>query len=71
MIERDVHATLSSLALLVESTKGAEPLALLHSYAAVRTLCANLFDPTATAAAAAIREKALVQQEETQDLMAR
>lgn len=41
MIERDVHATLASLTLLVESTKGSEPLALLHSYAAVIALCAN------------------------------
>ena len=42
MMERDVHATLTSLTLLVESTKGAEPHALLHSYAAVRILCADL-----------------------------
>jgi hypothetical protein len=42
MMERDVHAMLASLTLLVESTKGAEPLALLHSYAAVMALCADL-----------------------------
>ena len=42
MMERDVHATFSSLTLLVESTKGAEPLTLLHSYAAVMALCADL-----------------------------
>ena len=41
MMERDVHATLSSLTLLVESTKGAEPLARRHSYATVMALCAN------------------------------
>jgi len=42
MMERDVHATLTSLTLLVESTKGADPLARLHSYAAVMALCADL-----------------------------
>lgn len=42
MMERDVHATLSSLTLLVENTKGAEPLPLLHSYTAVMALCADL-----------------------------
>lgn len=42
MMERDVHATLASLTLLVESTKGAEPLARLHSYAAVMALCTDL-----------------------------
>lgn len=42
MIERDVHATLASLTLLVESTKGAEPLARLHSYVAVMALCTDL-----------------------------
>lgn len=42
MMERDVHATLSNLTLLVESTKGAEPLARLHSYAAVMALCTDL-----------------------------
>ena len=42
MMEQDVHATLACLTLLVESTKGAEPLARLHSYAAVMALCADL-----------------------------
>jgi hypothetical protein len=42
MMERDVHATLDSLTLLVESTKGAEALDGLHSYAAVMALCTDL-----------------------------
>lgn len=41
MMEQDVHATLASLTLLVESTKGAAPLARPHSYAAAMALCAN------------------------------
>ena len=42
MKERDVNATLSSLTLLVDSTKGAAPLDLLHSYASVMALCADM-----------------------------
>jgi hypothetical protein len=42
MIERDIQAILNSLTLLVDSTKGAAPLALLHSYASVMVLCADL-----------------------------
>jgi hypothetical protein len=42
MMERDVQAALSSLTLLVDSTKRAAPLDLLHSYAPVMALCADL-----------------------------
>ena len=41
MMQRDVHATLASLPLLVETTKGAEPFGRLNSYAAVKALCAD------------------------------
>jgi len=41
MMERDIQAILNSLTLLVDSTKGAAPLALLHSYASVMALCAD------------------------------
>ena len=67
MMERDVHATLSSLTLLVESTKGAEPLARRHSYAWRSAPIPT--DWTDLTIANGIEEKALVQQEKTDDLM--
>ncbi len=42
MMERDIHAVLNGLTLLVEDTKGASQLDAMRNYAAIMALCADL-----------------------------
>jgi hypothetical protein len=42
MMERDIHAVLNGLTLLVEDTKGVSQLDAMRNYAAIMVLCADL-----------------------------
>jgi hypothetical protein len=42
MMERDIHAVLNGLTLLVEDTKRASQLDAMRNYAAIMALCADL-----------------------------
>jgi hypothetical protein len=42
MMERDIHAALNGLTLLVEDTKGASQMDAMRNYAAIMALCADL-----------------------------